>query len=158
MATLMDSTATTQVYRVYIQAPAQAVWDAITKPEWAQRYGYGSPCRFDVRPGGTYEAYATPEMGLDGVIIDGEILEVDEPHRLVMTWRAKFVDEGPTRLTYELTEGPGGLTTLTLIHDVTGAPRTAHQIAGVDPNAGGGWAYVLSDLKTLLETGKPFTG
>ena len=35
MATLMDSTATTQVYRVYIQAPVQKVWDAITKPEWA---------------------------------------------------------------------------------------------------------------------------
>ena len=31
---------TTQVHRIYIKATPQAIWDAITKPEWTARYGY----------------------------------------------------------------------------------------------------------------------
>ena len=37
----------TQVYRVYIRASASAVWDAITTPEWTERYGYGGRVEFD---------------------------------------------------------------------------------------------------------------
>ncbi len=43
---------------------------------------------------------------------------------------------------------------LTVINDVTGAPLTAKMVAGEVENAGGGWSWVLSDLKTLLETGR----
>ena len=43
---------------------------------------------------------------------------------------------------------------LTVINDVTGAPLTAKMVAGEVENAGGGWRWVLSDLKTLLETGQ----
>lgn len=32
---------TTQVYRVYIKATARAVWNAITRPEWTEKYGFG---------------------------------------------------------------------------------------------------------------------
>jgi hypothetical protein len=47
-------------------------------------------------------------------------------------------------------------------HDVTGAPTTAAMVSGAherldappNENAGGGWAWILSDLKTLLETGE----
>ena len=34
MSTMTETTVTTQVYRVYIKATPQAIWDAITKPEW----------------------------------------------------------------------------------------------------------------------------
>jgi len=52
------------------------------------------------------------------------------------------------------------VTTLTVTHDLTGAPMTAALVAGEmeDQGAGGGWSWVLSDLKTLLETGKAFRG
>jgi hypothetical protein len=43
-------------------------------------------------------------------------------------------------------------------HDLTGAPTTAAFVTGEIPNAGGGWSFMLSDLKTLLETGQPFSG
>ncbi len=43
---------------------------------------------------------------------------------------------------------------LTVTHDVTGAPLTARMVSGEVQEAGGGWNWVLSDLKTLLETGK----
>ena len=40
MTTDTDTAVTTQVYRVYIKATPEAIWDAITKPEWNERYGY----------------------------------------------------------------------------------------------------------------------
>jgi len=46
---------------------------------------------------------------------------------------------------------------LTVTHELTGAPATAAMVAGSDEaGAGGGWAWVLSDLKSMLETGKTF--
>jgi len=165
MTTMTEATVTTQIYQVYIRATPQAIWDAITAPEWTQRYGYRSPAEYDLRPGGAYRGLATEEMKAYGgpdVVVDGEVLEVDPLHRLVQTWRAlwdpELVAEGFRRLTWEIEEGEGGVTKLTVTHDVTGAPRTAMLVAGEDPNAGGGWSWILSDLKTLLETGKPLAG
>jgi hypothetical protein len=48
----MSTANTTQVYRVYIRTSPEAVWDAITKPEWTERYGYGGVADYDLRPGG----------------------------------------------------------------------------------------------------------
>jgi len=64
--------------------------------------------------------------------------------------------EGFTRLTYEIEEGKGGVTKLTVIHDLEGAPKLAVLLSGgmEDQGAGGGWSWVLSSLKTLLETGE----
>lgn len=151
---------TTQVYRVFIKASAQAVWDAITKSEWVERYGYGGRAEFDLRPGGAYRAFASDAMkayGSPDVIIVGEIVEADPPRRLVQTWHPVWDPqseaEPPTRLTWEIDEQPGGMTRVTVVHDVAGAPGVAKMVAGEVPDAGGGWSYVLSDLKTLLETG-----
>ena len=41
MTTTTETAVTTRVFRVYIKATPQAIWDAITKPEWTERYGYG---------------------------------------------------------------------------------------------------------------------
>jgi len=152
----------TQVYRVYIKATPQAIWDAITKPEWTRRFGYGGDAEYDLRPGGAYRGLASPEMRAGGapeVAVDGEVLEVDPPRRLVQTWRmlmdADMVAEGFTRLTYEITETADGVSRLTLTHELDGAPRLAAILAGEweDQGAGGGWSWVLSGLKTVLETG-----
>lgn len=64
--------------------------------------------------------------------------------------------EGFTRLTWEIEEAEGGVTRLTVVHDLEGAPKLAHMVAGglEDVGAGGGWSWILSDLKTLLETGE----
>lgn len=149
-------TTTVQVQRVYIKASAQRIWDAITQPDWTEKYGYGGRAEFDLRPGGTFRTIASAEMqqaGMPEVVVDGEVVEVDPPHRLVQTWRAGWDTEGPTRLTYEIREGEGGVTSLTVTHELTDAPNTAAMVAGSVEGAGGGWAQVLSDLKTLLETG-----
>jgi ketosteroid isomerase-like protein len=93
------------------------------------------------------------------VIIDGEVMEAIPPRRLVQTWRMLMepglAAEGFTRLTYELEPVKGGVTKLTVTHDVTGAPTLGKLFAGVweSKGAGGGWPEVLSGLRTLLETG-----
>ena len=172
MTTETETMVTTQVYRVYIKASPQAVWDAITKPEWTERYGYGSRVEYDLRPGGRYRAFSTEEMKAaraqmgggptPDVIVDGEVVEADPPHRLVQTWRMLMdpgtTAEGFTRLTYEIVETRPGVSKLTLTHELEGAPRLATFVGGdmESIGAGGGWAEALSDLKTLLETGSSF--
>ena len=161
--TTTQTNVTTQVYRVYIKATPETVWDAITKPEWAEKYGYKGRVDYDLRPGGAYRALATKEMlemGAPDVVVDGEVLEADPPRKLVQTyrflWDPELIAEGFTRVTWELDEETGGLTKLTVTHETEGAPKHAAMVSGVLPleQDGGGWAWILSDLKTLLETGK----
>jgi uncharacterized protein YndB with AHSA1/START domain len=162
MTATTDTNVITQVYEVFIKAAPQAIWDAITKPEWSERYGYQPRNEYDLRPGGAYRATASEQlqaMGMPEVVVDGEVIEVDPPHKLVQSWRFLWSDEvaaeGPTRVTFEISEFSGDVTKLTVTHVLENAPETAAQLAGEIEGAGGGWAYVLSDLKTLLETGQP---
>jgi hypothetical protein len=73
-----------------------------------------------------------------------------------MAMDPEMAAEGFTRVTYEIEETKGGSTRLTVTHDLEGAPKLAALVAGEleDTGAGGGWSWVLSDLKSLLETGK----
>lgn len=158
-----DIGTTTQIYRIFIRATPQAIWDAITKPEFTQKWGYGLRDEYDLRAGGSYRGMASDSVkgfGLDGVIVDGEVIEVHAPHKLVISWRM-FVDpsmraEGFTRLTYEIEEGRDGVSRLSVIHDLSGTPGHAAMVAGDQqgPGAGGGWTWILSDLKSMLERGK----
>jgi uncharacterized protein YndB with AHSA1/START domain len=161
----MTTASTTQVYRVYIRTTPEAVWDAITKPEWTERYGYGGVADYDLRPGGRAIMRPGAAMkaypGVPEIIIDGEIVEADPPRKLVQTWRMLMDPtteaEGFTRVTHEIESLDGGVTKLTVIHELEGAPTLASMVAGEGEaqGAGGGWAWVLSDLKTMLESGSP---
>lgn len=150
-----------QIYSIYIKAPAQQVWDALTQPEHTNQWGYGGAVEIDQRVGGTYRNLTTEEMramGMGGVAVEGEVLEIEEPKRLVLAWKPTWhPDSQPTRLTWELIEYPSGLTFVTLTHDLTAAPEYATEVAGGgDPGqGGGGWPWCLAGLKTLLETGTP---
>jgi len=165
MTTATEKRVTTQVYRVFIKAKPQAIWDAITQPEWSEKYGYGGRVEYDLRPGGRYRAFASEPMKAQGtpdVIILGEVIEADPPRKLVQTWHPVWDPqssaEAATRLTWEIVEQEGGICRLTVTHNVSGAPSVAAMVAGEVENAGGGWSWVLSDLKTLLETGKALAG
>lgn len=153
----------TQVFSIYIDAPAQQIWDAIVSPDYTTKYGYAGPVDVDLAPGGTFRHRASEQMkamNMPDVVVDGEVVEVDPPRRLVQMWDPVWLEEPATTLTWEITEFPGGPSLLTLTHDLTGAPETARQVAGgADPGTGGGgWLWVLAGMKTLLETGKPMTG
>jgi uncharacterized protein YndB with AHSA1/START domain len=137
---------TTQVYQLFIKATPEQVWDAITKSEFTTRYFFAS--RIEMTDG-RRRAYG-PNGELWG---DSAILEEDPPRRLVHEWQGLYdpdlAAEGTSRVTWELEPQDDGITKLTLIHDqLEGAPKTAESVAG-------GWMFVLSGLKTLLETGQP---
>jgi uncharacterized protein YndB with AHSA1/START domain len=144
----MSTTAlTTQIYQVFIKASPERIWDAITKPEFSERYFHGA------RIEATAEKYLS--YGPDGAVWgDGPVFEFDPPHRLVHEWRSMYdpdlAAEEPSRVTWEIEPHDGGYCKLTLTHDrLDGAPKTAESVSGQ------GWMFVLSGLKTLLETGAP---
>jgi uncharacterized protein YndB with AHSA1/START domain len=139
---------TTQVYSVFILATPEQIWEAITKPEFTERYFHG--VRIELRDGRRFSAVGELDW-------DEEVLEEDPPRRLVHRWVSYYDEEmaaeEPSRVTWEIEPQEGGTTLLTVIHDqLEGAPKTAEGVSGT------GWMYVLSGLKTLLETGKPLAG
>jgi uncharacterized protein YndB with AHSA1/START domain len=159
--------AAVQVYEVYIKAPAETIWDAITKPEWRVKYAYRGSNRHEMRPGGAYRDLATPEMrtmfGLPEVVIDGEVVEVDPPRKFVHTYRFLFTEEqkaeGFTRVTWEIEKVSASFCRLTVTHELEGAPLMAAMVASKFSEQGtGGWTWILSDLKSLLETGTTLGG
>jgi uncharacterized protein YndB with AHSA1/START domain len=161
-ATKSDATKTIQSYKVYIKATPQRIWDALTQPEWSERYGYAPLVDYELRDGGRFRAYPNEGMkalGMPDVIIDGKVIEVHPPRKLVQTWRMlmdpAMSAEGFTQLTYEIVPVRGGVTKLTVTHDLTSAPKLNAMLLGESESsgAGGGWSEVLSGLKTLLETG-----
>lgn len=165
MMTATEKQSATQIYRVFIKATPQAVWDAITRPEWSEKYGYGGKVEYELRPGGAYRHLVSAEMktqGMPDVLVVGEVIESDPPRKLVQTWHPIWDPtaqaEAATHLTWEIEPQPRGFTRLTLTHDVSGAPSIAKMVSGENEQAGGGWNWVLSDLKTLLETGQPLAG
>ena len=154
------------IHEIYIKAPAEQIWEAITSPDWTVKYGYRTAMNYDLRAGGKFVSRATPQMrefGLPEVVVDGEIIEALPPRRLVQTFRFQFspqnVAEGFTRLTYEIEQTPAGFCRLRITHDVTGAPMMEADVTRTfSDRGGGGWNWTLSDLKSLLETGRPLSG
>jgi uncharacterized protein YndB with AHSA1/START domain/DNA-binding transcriptional ArsR family regulator len=138
-----------QVYTVFIRAPREKVWDAITKPEFTHRYFFGSEPSSTWKPGARL---LWTEHGTGNELVDGEVIEYDKPRRLVHSWIVKYDEaltaEGPSRVTYELEE-KDGVTKLTAIHDDFPSGSKVYD------NVAGGWPLVLSGLKTLVETGAP---
>ena len=139
---------TTQVYRVFIKATAEQVWEAITNPDFTEKYFYG--VRIDTKP----ELRVTHAYDGSDTYGEDSVFEWDPPRRLVHGWRSKWNPElsveEPSRVTWEIEPSENGVTLLTVVHDrLEGAPKTAASVSGP------GWMRVLSGLKTLLETGEP---
>lgn len=137
---------TTQLYQVFIKATPEQIWEAITEPEFTRRYFHGSSVDF------TGERLQSHGPG-GQLWIDGAKIEWDPPRKLVHGWRALYdaetAAEAESRVTWEIEPKDGGMCKLTVIHDqLEGAPKTAQNVSGE------GWMYVLSGLKTLLETGQ----
>ena len=124
----------------------------------AARRAFRSTPSDAMRVAGDQMGFPTPD-----VILDGEVIESDPPRKLVQTWRLLMdpacAAEPFSTLTYEIGAADrNGVCRLTVSHDLSGAPATATLVAGnlEETGAGGGWNWVLDDLKTLLETGHAF--
>jgi uncharacterized protein YndB with AHSA1/START domain len=133
------------VYVTYIRAPQKKVWDALMKPEFTRRYFFGVTMDTDWKPGSPWKM-----VHPDGSVTDsGEVIEREPPNRLVLKWRAEHLKpkEGWTTCTFDLSKA-GSLTKLAVTHETT--RNNSRTIAAIS----GGWPMILSNLKTMLETGK----
>ncbi|MDP8905745.1 MAG: SRPBCC domain-containing protein [Chloroflexota bacterium] len=134
------------VYEIYIDATLEAVWRAITDADVTRRYWYGALNRSSWEVGARW----TSESPSGELYLEGEILEIDRPFRLVHSFhvvhRAEPAADPPSKVTWELTR-LGPTCRLRLIHEDM-AEATARYTAD------GGWSFLLSGMKTLLETGR----
>lgn len=139
------------VYQILIQTSPERLWQALTDPEMTIQYLYQSRIVSDWKVGN--EIKFVDEKG--NLTAIGILEAFDPPRKLSYTWKLLSVPETaedePSRITYEISERPDlpGVCSLTVTHDrFEGAPNTYRFV-------GNGWPAVLSNLKTLLETGKP---
>lgn len=136
------------VYVTYIKTTPQKLWRALTNPEFTRQYWVGTWQESEWKPGASWRL-----MIPDGRVGDsGEILEIDPPRKLVLSWRVEFKPElraeGFSRLTFQLEE-QGEMVKLTLLHEMD---RPESKLI---EEVSDGWPLILASLKSLLELGQP---
>ena len=145
---MTDPALATQVYQVFIRASAEQIWQALTDPDITAQYFHGA--RITVTP----ERYTT--RGPEGQVWGDSPVEVWVlPHKYVAGWLSLYDAEGGkepmSRITFEIEpQDDGDYCRLIVTHDrLENSPKTANNVQGP------GWMFVLSNLKTFLETGAP---
>ncbi|HVY85619.1 MAG TPA: SRPBCC family protein [Caulobacterales bacterium] len=141
------SEASTYVYVSYIRTTPEKLWAMLTTPDFIKEYWFGMNAESDFRKGSSWTL-----KHADGRVFDsGEVLEADPPRRLVLKWRHELTPElkaeGYSRCSFEL-ESADGAVKLTITHAID-VPN-AKLIGAVS----GGWPKVISNLKSLAETGE----
>ncbi len=135
------------IYTIYIRAPIEKVWAAITDNKTHRSWWWGTHHDSDFKPGSKLAYLRNGEAE-----VEGEILEADPPNRLVHTFRVGGPgpqhDEGYTNVEYTL-ELTDSVTKLTVTH--TGFVANSKLRVGIS----NGWPAILSSLKSVLETGDP---
>ena len=138
----------TYLYVSYIRTTPEKLWKALTDPEFTKQYWFGMRSESEWRPGSSWKLVAG-----DGKVWDaGEVVEAQPPKRLVLRWqhqnKPELKAEGPTLCTMELEPGAGAVK-LTITHTIE------RESSKVIEAVSGGWPKILSNLKSLLETGHP---
>jgi uncharacterized protein YndB with AHSA1/START domain len=137
----------TFVYVTYIRTTPEKLWSALTHDvEFMKQYWFGTHCDSQWTPGSSWKMVSP-----DGSVTDaGKIVEAEPPRRLVIRWqhqkKPELKAEGESLCAIEL-EPSGEAVKLSITHTIEREPSTL--IAAVS----GGWPKILSNLKSLLETG-----
>ncbi len=135
------------VYVTYIRTTREKVWEALTKPEFTRQFWYGTALESGWSKGAPWKM-----VNSEGTVTDeGEVLEVEKPSHLVLSWRHQWRPElkaeGEARCTIDL-EMTKDMVKLTVVHEIgRDGSKLIHAVSG-------GWPQILSSLKSMLETGK----
>jgi uncharacterized protein YndB with AHSA1/START domain len=140
--------APSHVYETYIAATPERVWQALVDGEQTARYYYGTRVDSSWEVGSSITYYGQDES----VVADGEILSFDEGKLLELTFRPRWDPEieadGPCRMIWKVDQVDGLTHLVAEAWDVKPGSRT-------DRDFGGGLVYIVSGLKTVVETGAP---
>ena len=137
----------TFVYVTFIRTTPERLWSALTDADFMKEYWFGVHIKTEWKPGARWEM-----LYPDGRVTDaGEVVEFDQPKRIVLKWRhelkPELKTEGFARCTIEL-EPVSDAVKLTITHSMDRAESKLIQAVS------GGWPRILSNLKSLLETGE----
>jgi uncharacterized protein YndB with AHSA1/START domain len=143
----MKMTESRFVYVTYINTTPRKLWDAMMSPEFMKQYFFGVTFDTDWKPGSDWRMIHT-----DGDVTDaGQIIEFNPPSKLELSWRHEMSPEakaeGYGRCRMEV-EPAGEAAKLTITH--WSEVENSRMIAAVS----GGWPQIISNLKSLIETGK----
>lgn len=135
------------VYVTYIRTTPDALWSALTTTEFMKTYWFGVAFETDWKAGAPWKMSYS-----DGRVTDtGEIVMLDRPRRIELKWRnelrPELKAEGYAICTIEL-EPLDGVVKLTVSHAMERADSKLIEAVS------GGWPRIISNLKSLLETGK----
>jgi uncharacterized protein YndB with AHSA1/START domain len=142
-------TSARHVTKIAIRSTPERVWQAITDPEFSKQYYYGAANRSDWTVGSRW----TSEGPAGELYLEGQVLEAEPPKRLAHTFHVVHepgaAADPPSRVTWEIVEERPGICVVTVTHDGFGSEDS--------PSFGyaTGWPWILSGMKTLLETGSP---
>lgn len=143
--------ATSFTYVIYIASTPEKVWDALTKDEWTEQYFFGRRVKSGWKEGSEV-VYLRENDELDVV---GKVLK-NEQHRVIsFTWGVPedpTPRDRPTHVTFELVSLEGTVK-VTLRHENL-LPEDIVEDADSFYGLNNGWPAILSNLKSLLETGK----
>lgn len=134
------------VYVIYIRTTPEKLWSALTNAEFIKQYWFGMHCECAWKAGASWKMVFE-----DGRIADaGEIIEINPPKHLVLKWRNEWKPEmkaeGYSRCTFDL-ESMTGAVKITVTHVIE--RDQSKFIEAVSS----GWPQILSNLKSLIETG-----
>ena len=137
-------TAPENVYQVEIATTPERLWKALTDPQETRKYYHGALSISDWQVGSRWTSQSA-----DGeVYLEGEILEIDPPRRLVHSFhilhQPDAAAEAPSRVEFDITP-IGDRCRLTVTHTGRGPVTMAY--------TSGGWETIFGGLKELLESG-----
>jgi len=134
------------VYKTYVRATAEEVWNAIIDPGMTSQYFYGTLVESDWEVGSSMNYYYPDGRQAS----EGQILSIDAPKRMEITfhalWDAELAAEEPAREVWEVTEMKGMVELKVEIYEI--GEKSLEDFKN-------GLPYILSGLKSLVETGKP---
>jgi uncharacterized protein YndB with AHSA1/START domain len=133
---------------IYIRTTPRALWNALTQAKFTRQYYAGLELKAELKRGGRFDYMHRLEVHRrHGAGVEGVVIEVVPRKKLVHTFEPQFIEDEPSRVTYEI-EPMGLVCKLTVTHDEfpAGGPTLETVKAG--------WPEILSSLKSLLETGQ----